>query len=139
MNKGEKFRKRFMQGEHCLMASINGEVAGYLWFCANEQYMEESCRYRFSIPLNAVYSYDIYVNPIYRRKGIFKQLYKGLSEWMREYDKDSIMTIIDYSNELSLKIHSRIGFRPIKSVLGIRILGLRCFVQRRATAYSRTW
>lgn len=137
VDKGDKFRERFTQHEHCLMASINGEVAGYLWFCANERYVEESWKYRLSIPLNAVYSYDIYVNPVYRRKGIFKQLYRKLSEWMREHNRDSIMTMIDYSNQLSLKIHSKIGFRPIKSVLALRILGFRFFVQRPETAYSR--
>ncbi len=131
VDKKEKFQKRFRQGDHCIMAWENGRVRGYLWFCSNESHIEEMCRYEIKISRGSVYCYDEYVSPEYRKRGIFRELYRVVACWMRENGKDSLLSIISHDNELSRNIHAKMGFRTIKKVLYLKLFGFRFFRELR--------
>lgn len=130
MAKRGKFRKRFMQGDYCLLARVDGGAAGYMWFCTNASHVEEKCGYELRIPHGAVYCYDEYVRPEYRKRGVFKHMYGKLAAWMRERRKNAVISMIAHGNEVSRNIHMKVGFRPVRRILYLRIFGLRIFRER---------
>ena len=123
VNKGWKFRRRFGQGDHCIKAKIGDEVAGYLWFSAGGSHVEELYGYEIKIPDGAVYCYDEYVSPEHRQKGIFKQLCRELAGWMRRNNRRTILVLVASGNELSRKVHTKMGFRPVKRIFLVRVPG----------------
>jgi hypothetical protein len=128
MNKEAKFRARFKQGDRCILALVEDRVAGFLWFCVNEYHIEEPYGYKLCIPENAVYVYDGFISPEYRRKKIFKQLWLPLTDWMKSDEKNIILVIVEYGNNISLNIHHQMGFLPVTRKLFLRFLRFRCFV-----------
>ncbi len=125
MDKKEKFLKRFMQGDYCVMARENGRAAGYLWFCVKESCVEEMSGYEIKIPPGAVYCYDEYVSPECRKRGIFRGLYRAVACWMKEHGKGALLSIISHDNELSRNIHRKLGFRAVRRILYLKLFGFR--------------
>jgi len=56
------FERRFASGETCLVAMADGAVIGYEWFSAKRRQVEERYGYPFTIPEDALYSYDAYTS-----------------------------------------------------------------------------
>lgn len=128
-NKRDIFLRRFKSGEHCLLAIVNGQVVGYEWFCVGPKHIEERYGYEIAIPADVMYAYDAYVLPDYRNRGIWSQLLFACSELMNENNKKSIMSFVDYGNDVSFNVHKSFGFSQVKSIFFINILGLKFAVK----------
>jgi GNAT superfamily N-acetyltransferase len=127
MPKADRFLRRFQDGDRCLLAMEAGQVVGYLWFSVREVYDEELTGYRVRIPGNAVYSYDEYVSPALRRRGILTRLFAVLHDWMDGHGKDTILILISDDNPDSWHAHLKRGFVPLTGILYVRFLGLRLY------------
>jgi GNAT superfamily N-acetyltransferase len=120
----ESFVERFDQGDHCMVAEVDGRIVGYEWFCAGSTHREESWGYRITIPEGFVYAYDAYIDPRYRNTGVWLKFKAYLGGWMAESGKRGVLTFVDYGNRASLGTHLRFGFRPALNVLALKVLGL---------------
>jgi len=123
--------KRFISGDYCLVAIANGRIVGYEWFSSRNQHIEDRYHYKLVIPPYAVCAYDAYILEEYRLTGIWVKFKVCLAELMNELGKRLVITMIDYGNEASIRAHLRYGFRRVKSVFFLRILGLRMFRERK--------
>jgi len=117
----EIFLKRFIAGDHCVVAMIKGRIVGYEWFCNNPSHLEGCYFYKINIPQDAVYAYDAYVLPEYRISGIWLKFKRYLAGLMPQLGKNRIITLIYYGNRMSMNTHVRFGFKPFLSVF---IIGL---------------
>lgn len=129
----EAFLKRFEMKDHCAVAIINGQIVGYEWFCAKPSYLEERYAYKVEIPPEAVYAYDGFILPEHRLSGIwvkFKTAY--LRQLMQRSRKRKIITMIDAGNHMSMKTHLRFGFRPVRTVFVLKVLGKSFLISRNA-------
>ena len=127
IDKPERFLSRFRQGDRCLLALEGDEVAGFIWFSVRPLYQEEMTGYRLPVPDNVVYSYDEYVSPAHRQKGILGQMFAFLWNWMSLNGKDTIMILIFHDNEVSWQAHLKKGFAPRDRILYLRFFGARFY------------
>lgn len=57
---------------------------------------------------------QVCVDKNYRKKGVFRNLYQNMSEFLKP-EFDSIITEVDAKNTRSLKAHYAVGFKLLKS------------------------
>lgn len=126
-NKEDIFLKRFKSGDYCLLAVVDGKVVGYEWFCTGSKHIEERYGFKITIPENALYAYDAFISPDYRKKGIWSQLISASSDIMCSKGKDIIISLVEYGNEASMNAHTRFSFYPVQRVLYFNICGLKHF------------
>ncbi|HXN07236.1 MAG TPA: hypothetical protein VN944_09265, partial [Nitrospiria bacterium] len=129
-DKRSVYLNRFIAGDTCLVATINGEIAGHEWFCSGDAYIEERFLYKIKLNSDEIYSYDGFILEEHRIQGIWMKFKVDLSTLMASLGKRKVMTLIDYGNELSMKTHLRFGFYPIKSVIYMNIFGWSFFKER---------
>lgn len=135
INKPARYLERFHRGDKTLLALDGTSVAGFIWFSDKNSY-EEQTKIQFPLPENSLYIYDIYVNPQQRGRGIPGQLYVVLCEWMALNTKDSMVAFIAYDNDISLRLHRKLGFVPLSKVYYLSIFGLMLQSERPvATTY----
>jgi len=134
IDKRQRFLTRFRQGEHCLLAFDDEQVAGFIWYSIKDVYEEEQARYQLTVPRNTVYSFDEYVSPEHRRKGILSQLFAVLYEWMGRTGRDTILILIAHDNEVSWEAHLKKGFVPLNRISYLRIFGWRMYHVRSAVS-----
>ena len=132
------FRRRFAEGDRCVIAVVDGRIVGYEWFSDNPVHQETGWGYRIMIPGGYVYAYDAYIDPSHRNTGLWLRFKAHLAEWMAARGKCGVLTFVDYGNWPSLRTHLRFGFRPTTSVLAVRIVSLRLFRTVRAIS-AATW
>lgn len=126
-DKKRLFRRRFDEGDHCVIAVIDSRIVGFEWFSDGPVHHETAWDYRITIPGGYVYAYDAYIDPANRNTGLWLRFKAHLAEWMAARGKDGVLTFVDYGNWPSLRTHLRFGFRPTESVLALRVIGLRLF------------
>lgn len=135
--KRETFRERFSIGDHCAVAVHNNKIIGYEWYSCHPSHREQRYLYPISIPADAVYAYDAFIQPEYRISGIWVKLKKHLGEQMRCLGRRRIITMIDTDNKLSLNTHLRFGFTIFKSVVLLNLAGKRCFWEKHSGAAEK--
>jgi len=133
------FLKRFAADDRCVVAIVDGRIAGYEWFCHRPCHVEERYAYRIDVAPDAIYAYDAFIRPEYRLMGIwlkFKSVY--LRELMERSDKRRIITTIDSGNRLSMQTHLRFGFRALRKVLVVKACG-RCVAHATTVPQDAGW
>jgi hypothetical protein len=126
----EAFLRRFRSNDHCVVAVVDGRIVGYEWFCDKPTHSEERYAYEIAIPQNAIYAYDAYILPEHRLSGIwlkFKTVY--LRELMQSLHKRKIITMIDRGNRMSMSTHLRFGFKLVRKVFVLKLLGKTFFLE----------
>lgn len=129
--KGEIFRRRFSEGDHCAAAVRNEKIIGYEWYTCTSPHQEQRYGYIIQVPPEAIYAYDAFIAPGYRISGIWVKLKKHVGEHMRRLGKRRIITLIDADNTLSLNTHLRFGFTVFKSVALVKVAGKMYFREKK--------
>lgn len=124
------FLERFDTGERCVVATVDGKVVGYEWVCIADTHEEERYRYLMRIPPSAVYVYDAYIAPEYRLRGVWVFLKLHIAEFVRQLGRQTIITMIEHGNGLSMRTHLRYGYSAVRRIGHLRVLGLRLFFER---------
>jgi GNAT superfamily N-acetyltransferase len=129
-DKGDLFRARFADGDHCVVAIVDNRIVGYEWFCANAVHHETAWGYTIVIPRWCVYAYDAYIDPAYRNCGIWLRFKAYLGEWMAASGKRSVLTFVEEGNTASYRTHLRFGFTPSTNVLAVKLFGMTFFTNQ---------
>lgn len=124
-DKEQVFLKRIRSGEFCIMAQINNVVVGYEWFTVTGVHIEERFNISLDIPEKALYAYDAFTNPDYRRKGVWKCIIQNSLAIMNRYQKSSIVSYIDYGNIVSESAHQKLGFVREALYISIKVFCFR--------------
>ena len=123
----EIFQQRFDDGDYCLVAESGDEIAGFVRFCTDRVYTEDRFLYSLLVPPNAVYCFDGYTKPSYRRRGILKALMGKVGRWMQDNGKTTPVAIVDLGNYISWNTHVQGGFVPLRRVKYLRLFRRRWF------------
>jgi len=90
-------------GYPVLVAVENGEVLGYASFSDFRAWDG----YRYTV------EHSVYVRSDKRRLGIGRALLTPLVDWARELGKHVMVAGIEASNEASIRLHTRLGFKKV--------------------------
>ena len=115
------FIDRINNGEYCVVAIYNNEIVGYEWFSDKTNHLESRFQYDLIIPSDSIYAYDAFILPKYRLRGIWLLFKKFIFEKMKQIDRETVITMVDYGNDSSLKTHVRFGFAVYKKVFFLKI------------------
>src|SRR5262245_18494642 len=70
-NRPHLFRNRFEANDYCVVATVDGRIVAYQWFCARPLYREERYGYAIEVPPDSIYEYDVFILPEHRLGGIW--------------------------------------------------------------------
>lgn len=114
--------ERFRMGAVCLAAEIDGRFAGFLWI-KESQYPEDEvrCVYRIEPAADAVWDFDVYIEPAFRFGRTFARLWDAANAWLRERGYRWSLSRISAFNPDSLAAHRRLGTRIVGSATFIRV------------------
>lgn len=133
----EVIRKRFAAGGLCFAASLSGHLVGYLWL-QHDRYEEDEVACLFlPRPANeAVWDYDVYVDPDYRAGRAFTRLWDAAYAYLRSRGVKWTMSRVSAAAVDSLKAHARLGAVRVGSAVFLRC-GKRQFVHVAPSASVR--
>jgi hypothetical protein len=105
---------RFSKGGRCLVAELNDDLAGFLWF-SHGDYLEDEvrCLFRPEPAETSVWDYDVYVADRYRLSPVFMKLWQEANSLLyAEGFRDSLSRISAF-NPGSHGSHARLGAKKI--------------------------
>lgn len=113
----EVIAQRFANGHTCLVAKVKGQFAGFLWV-AHNFYEEDEVRCRFALanPAEAVWDFDVHVEPAYRMGRTLARLWDAANEALAKEGKRWSFSRISAFNQQSLAAHGRMGLQKIESL-----------------------
>jgi hypothetical protein len=111
---------RFEQGAVCLAAYKEDDFAGCLWYC-KKQYKEDEVRCVFRFGSEAVWDFDVYVEPKYRLSPAFMKLWDETSRRLVDEGCCWSLSRISAFNPMSLSSHKRMGAKIIGWALFVEI------------------
>lgn len=118
------FADRLQGGHEGFVATIGGEVVGFLWMATNSLWIEE-IEYAYRLPPGEAFIYDGFVDPAFRGRGIYPALITAAVQRPRPQEFDSILIAALASNPASLRGITKAGFRECERIRYRKILGLK--------------
>jgi hypothetical protein len=120
----EALPERFASNEHCVVATIGERVVGYQWFCDKPYRIEERYRYKVEIPPDALYGYDAFVLPEYRRAKIWTMFHLAyLRNLLTKLNRRRIIVMVDQGNLVSRAAHSCVGYKLYRKIYIAKLFG----------------
>ena len=119
------YRLLLERGRNCLIALKDDQLAAYVWLTPQiDPHLE-----RTYVPLvpGDIYVFEIRTIPVFRRQGFQKILLEYLTEWAQERDYERIVSVVETSNDASLKLHIKLGYQPISRRIRTKVLNLKRF------------
>jgi hypothetical protein len=132
--------KRFGMNAHCLAAEKDGTFAGFIWLKESEYPEDEvRCVYRLDPVGNAVWDFDVHIEPAFRYGRTFIRLWEAANAWMRERNYRWTMSRISAFNPDSLAAHRRLGTVRVGSAVFLRTGRIQIAVLDRAPFVHIGW
>lgn len=104
---------RYAQGAICLSAYKGDEFAGCLWY-VKSRYREDEVRCLYELASEeAVWDFDVYVEPKFRLSPVFLKLWDAASEKLLNEGCCWSFSRISAFNAMSLSSHKRMGAKVI--------------------------
>ena len=120
----ERLPERFAAQEHCVVATIGNRVVGYQWFCDKASRIEERYGYTVNIPSDAIYGYDAFVLPEYRRARVWKSFHTlYLGNLLTQLRRRRVIVMVDEGNSVSMSAHLRVGYRLYGKIYVAKLFG----------------
>lgn len=105
---------RFSRGGRCLVAQLNDDLAGFLWF-SHGDYLEDEvrCLFRPEPAETSVWDYDVYVADRYRLSPVFLKLWQEANSRLHAEGFRESFSRISAFNPGSHGSHARLGAKKI--------------------------
>jgi GNAT superfamily N-acetyltransferase len=98
-------------GNTCIGAFSDGELAGYVWFaCSDAPHVNGV---RVSVPAQAIYRFKAFVRPAYRGRGIAPYLYGAADELVAQPGRRYVVNCVALQNGASVAASLRSGDGPL--------------------------
>ncbi len=114
---------RFSCGDHCALVRFKDQVVGYEWACLDSVHVEARYHVALPIPSDAIYLYDCFVQPEYRKRGVWLVLRAYWAEFMKQASRSRVFSIVDIGNDLSLNTHLHFGYKVVSWAVGFQMCG----------------
>lgn len=119
----ETYPIRFNRGDICVIAERDGQIIGMEWMQFNKE-KEGGIDYAISLPEKSIWVHDAFVEPAYRKKRVWGNLISEIIKYCQRNSLSKVYTAIYSENEISMKVHSRYGFRFEKEIVYVRFMGI---------------
>lgn len=97
-------------------------------------------RLPLSLPPEVAYLTALFTVPEFRRKGLARRTWIGLSRYCRRMGASRLFVVIDPTNEVSLRLHRSMGFRDYQRIDFSRVLFVNCYrVRSTETGELTVW
>lgn len=124
------FRRRVAAGQECVVIREGGRITARLWLMRDHAAFPSNSGMNFSPHgLPSLWCHDIFVDPAYRRRGHFAAMMREAAHSARGR-RPRLYAEIHHLNRASIEAHRRFGFRPVREVLVLSILGLKLYFIR---------
>jgi GNAT superfamily N-acetyltransferase len=112
-----------MQKSHiCIVAELSDEIVGMKWVKFGSRHYEKYNGYEMRLPERSVWSYDAYVMPEYRNRGIWVNLTEEEVEYLASRSVENVFCMVKSLNDFSLRTHLRYKYKIEKEIIFFRIL-----------------
>jgi GNAT superfamily N-acetyltransferase len=140
-DRGEEYAARFRKGDRAVVAEWNDEMVGMLWIEFGREHYEERDEYRFPLPDGSAWTFDAYVAPAYRGKGVLPSMEDEVACDLRQRSFHTTYSVVKIWNRTSINAQIRIGYRITRHVIFIRFLFLRIYLEKNLdqTAKNNSW
>lgn len=131
---------RYAMGAQCLAAETQHKFIGFIWLkerCYPED--EVRCFYVIEPSCDAVWDFDVYIEPAYRVGRTFARLWDGAHAWMRQRGYRWSLSRISAFNPESLAAHERLGTRRIGSATFLRMSNMQIALLDRSPFIHISW
>jgi hypothetical protein len=143
LDKGERYANRFKQGDFAIVTELHDEIVGMVWIeiSNGRGHYEEDNEYRFPQPKSSAWTYDGYIAPEYRIRGVWVSNTDELVRHLKEQSFQRVDCMIKGLNHNSLNSHLRYGYRIRRHVIFVRFLFLRIYLEKNLdqTAKNNAW
>ncbi|MBS3935953.1 MAG: GNAT family N-acetyltransferase [Sulfuritalea sp.] len=113
----EIIARRFANGDTCLVATVNGRFAGFLWYARNHYEEDEvRCNYVLADYATTAWDYDVYVEPEFRLGRTLSRLWAAAHAQLRAEGIRWTFSRISAFNANSLNSHRQLGARPFATL-----------------------
>jgi hypothetical protein len=132
--------ERFRMGANCFVAERQGRFLGFLWL-KQERYLEDEvrCLYVLEPMSNAVWDFDVHVEPAFRLGRTFVRLWDYANAWMHEHGYAWTISRISAFNHNSLAAHGRFGIVPLGTATFLRFGRLQLALLDQAPFVHAGW
>jgi RimJ/RimL family protein N-acetyltransferase len=110
----------FESGGKMIIGCYEGCIIFYLWLMFSV--MDTNYRNYLPISSNRVYAYKGFTVKDCRGRQVLAGAYRLLADYMKQTGYSKVIASIDVRNHPSIKSAIKVGYRPIGSILKIRIL-----------------
>jgi hypothetical protein len=121
-------RRRVREGQRCFVIHDGGKIVARQWLVGDRPLYDTNSGLRFVPPSRpGLWCHDIFVDPACRMRGYFVALMlnaAGLEEGGR---KPRLYGEIHFLNEASIRAHLSLGYRVIRTVTLVSVLGLKVY------------
>ncbi|MGE5308818.1 MAG: hypothetical protein ACM3OC_07030 [Deltaproteobacteria bacterium] len=128
--RGEEYWRRFAQGHICFVAKEDDRVIGMEWLKFTRSHYEELDEFSFDLGNQACWSYDGYVEPRSRMKGVWPALKYAELLYSRSAGTGRTFCLVKAANRNAYSSHLRVGYSPRHEVVFIRVLFFRVHISR---------
>lgn len=108
------FRARLESGKFAVVLFISGEPIGYVWGQPQGVHLEERYGFKLYVAPEEVYSFDSFIVPDHRGKGLRRALANAFAEHaFYELGKKLQTSMIEIQNKHSVRVHESLGYERI--------------------------
>jgi RimJ/RimL family protein N-acetyltransferase len=118
------FAARLKSGRRASVALCAGQASGYAWFSRQAE-IDARCGIEISLGADEGYTYDGFIFPAFRRRGIYAQLLLSCLDWLQKEGCRRAYAIVFSDNTASLNAHCQVGFRPYGQMSYNKIFNFR--------------
>jgi len=122
------YQNRLENDHRCFCMLDNNEVIGFNWFAFHKCCHLCGSGYEFEFyPLrqDQAFTYDFYIYNRYRGQKFGKLLKKQLLLQLLKDNVCEVFTLVEPSNEISMKVHLSLDYRPVCMVYSYRFMSWR--------------
>jgi hypothetical protein len=119
------FTNRLLAGAHChALFDSENNVLGYVWVMLSKNLLEDHDRYQVYLTDSQAYIFDTYLHRRARGKNLYGFMLAQAQEILRKKDISELFVIVDETNIVSLKAHTKLGAFKLEKTTYSCFLGI---------------
>jgi GNAT superfamily N-acetyltransferase len=122
------FRRRLAEGQRCFVIRDGDRIVARQWLVGDRDRYDTNSGLRFVPPARpSLWCHDIFVDPAYRMRGYFVALMNNAATLGPPGQPPRLYGEIHFLNEGSIRAHLGLGYRVIRTVTVVSVLGWKVY------------
>jgi RimJ/RimL family protein N-acetyltransferase len=114
---------RLLKGDVCIVGIHGDEAIGWVWVYADREKYEPAIETKLQVDPSSSIIYRWLVYPPYRGRGFGTLLLKHALYFLNNNNRLNAVIVVENDNLPSLRVTTRLGFKPTKSIKRTRLFG----------------